>query len=171
MCDGTTMPAAMEAASRRMSIERVPKLEAAWSGTIPKSPLPTTWGEFKSLKAAAREAGIIKHAGPYDQLLKWWGKASAAEQEIRRIAISVDIPKALVADNAELLLWAQGEVGEMLGPPERVKGAGGHDHVARLGHHHRRHRDQVVARPAPAGERAACEPVQTGRRGRRRASR
>jgi len=33
-------------------------------------------GEFKSLKAAAREAGIVKDPDPFRELKRWWGRAS-----------------------------------------------------------------------------------------------
>jgi hypothetical protein len=33
-------------------------------------------GEYRSMRAAAREAGIIKPPNPYRQLIRWWGRAS-----------------------------------------------------------------------------------------------
>jgi hypothetical protein len=41
--------------------------------------------------------------------------AAGAAEGLRRIALAMDILKALVADAAELLIWAQAKVGEMLG--------------------------------------------------------
>jgi hypothetical protein len=38
-------------------------------------------GEFKSMRAAAIEAGIVKIKSPLEQLIHWWKKASAAERE------------------------------------------------------------------------------------------
>lgn len=37
-------------------------------------------GEFKSIRAAAIEAGIVKVATPLDALKRAWGKASAEDQ-------------------------------------------------------------------------------------------
>jgi hypothetical protein len=42
-------------------------------------------GEYKSIRAAARKAGIVKDPNPYDQLLKWWGKASPEDQAQKQI--------------------------------------------------------------------------------------
>jgi hypothetical protein len=50
--------------------------------------------------------------------------AEGAAEAVRRIAISMDIPKALVADAAELLIWAQGKVGRMLGEPKQGRPEG-----------------------------------------------
>jgi hypothetical protein len=33
-------------------------------------------GKYRSMRAAAREAGIIKPPNPYRQLIRWWDRAS-----------------------------------------------------------------------------------------------
>src|SRR5262245_50109006 len=38
-------------------------------------------GEFRSIRAAAIAAGIVKVKSPLDQLRHWWAKASVAEQQ------------------------------------------------------------------------------------------
>jgi len=46
-------------------------------------------GEYASVRAAARAAGLIKDKTPLEQLHHWWGKASAQEREQFRSAIAL----------------------------------------------------------------------------------
>jgi hypothetical protein len=64
----------------------------------------------------------------------------------------MDIPKALVADAAELLLWAQGKVGGMLGSATTPDGKRPNQHTKELSppgeslDHNARHRYRDMAK-------------------------
>ena len=47
-------------------------------------------GEYVSVRAAAKAAGLVKDKTPLEQLHHWWGKASAREQEQFRAAVQLD---------------------------------------------------------------------------------
>jgi hypothetical protein len=73
------------------------------------SAAPTTATEVQ--EGVAKVQALIANATDFRGAIL----AEGAAEAIRRIALAMDIPKALVADSAELLIWAQGKVGEMLG--------------------------------------------------------
>ena len=45
-------------------------------------------GEYPSVRAAAKAAGLVRDKTPLEQLHYWWGKASAREQEPFRAAVA-----------------------------------------------------------------------------------